>query len=94
MEKYEIMYILKANLGEEERKAEIEKVHKTLTDNGATITSVNEWGVREFAYLIKEEAKGYYVVLDVTSEPAGLKEFTRLARLNPNMLRNLITVKK
>ncbi len=94
MEKYEIMYILKANLGEEERKTEIEKVHKTLTDHGAKIEKVNEWGVREFAYVLKEETKGYYVVLDVESEPAGLKEFTRLAKLNPNMLRNLITVRK
>jgi small subunit ribosomal protein S6 len=94
MTKYEIMYILKANLGEAECKAEIEKVHKTLTDHGAVITNVNEWGVREFAYLLKEEAKGYYVVLDVEAEPESLKEFTRLAKLNPNMLRNLITVRK
>ena len=74
MGKYEIMYILSANLDDAARKAEIEKLHGILTANSATIRNVNEWGVREFAYPIKKLTKGYYVILKVTAEPEGLKE--------------------
>ena len=91
MKKYEVMYILKADLEEEARKAEIEKLHGILTANTATIRNVNEWGVREFAYPIKKLTKGYYVILKVTAEPEGLKEFDRLAKLDNQVIRFLIT---
>ena len=54
MKKYEIMYIVKADLDEAARKAEIEKLHAILTDNGSKITNVNEWGLRDFAYPIND----------------------------------------
>lgn len=91
MEKYEIMYILSATLDDAARKAEIEKLHGILTANSATIRNVNEWGVREFAYPIHKLTKGYYVVLKVTAEPEGLKEFDRLAKLDNQVIRFLIT---
>ena len=94
MGKYEIMYILSADLDDAARKAEIEKLHGILTANNATIKNVNEWGVREFAYPIKKRTKGYYVVLKLTAEPEGLKEFDRLARLDNQVIRFLITVDK
>ena len=92
MKKYEIMYILKA-LDEESLKAANEKVQGVLTNNGATIVKVDEWGLREFAYPIDDEVKGYYYVMEVEAEEFALNEFTRKGRHNPDLLRNLITVK-
>ena len=43
MKKYEIMYILMPDLGEEATKAEIDVLNKILTDNGGSITGINEW---------------------------------------------------
>ena len=63
MKKYEIMYILKASLDDAARKAEVDKLHGIITSNGGKIADVNEWGLREFAYPIKKETKGYYVVI-------------------------------
>jgi small subunit ribosomal protein S6 len=94
MKKYEIMYIVKADLEEEARKAEIEKLHAILTSNGGKITNVNEWGLRNFAYPINDMLKGYYVVIKVTTDDAALKEFVRLSKINPNVVRHLITVDK
>lgn len=91
MKKYELMYIVK-DLEEEARKAEIEKLHAILTDKGAKITSVNEWGLRNFAYPINDMLKGYYVVLKVTADKAALDEFARLAKIDSNVVRHLITV--
>ncbi len=92
MKKYEIMYILKSTLEEADRKAEVEKLAKLLTNNGAKVTKTNEWGMRDLAYEIKKEKKGYYVVLKVEAETAALKEFDRLTKIDSNVLRYLITV--
>lgn len=92
MKKYEIMYILKANLEDAQRKEVIEKVHSLLTNEGAKVTNVNEWGLRDLAYPIKKETKGYYVVIKVECEPNATKEFDRKTKINNNVLRYLITV--
>ena len=92
MKKYEIMYILKANLEDTQRKEVIEKLHSLLTNEGAKVTNVNEWGLRDLAYPIKKETKGYYVVIKVECEPNATKEFDRKTKINNNVLRYLITV--
>ena len=92
MKKYELMYIVKDGLDEAARKAEIEKLHGILTSNGAKIGEVKEWGLRQFAYPINKEIKGYYVIVKLTAEPAALDEFARLAKINQNVVRHLFTV--
>ncbi len=92
--KYEIMYILKPELAADAIKAENESLQKILTDNGATVTKVDEsMGLRELAYEIKKCKKGYYVVLSFeTSDNKAINEFDRLTRVNSNVLRFLLTV--
>ena len=92
MKKYELMYIVKDGLDEAARTAEIEKLHGILTSNGAKINDVKEWGLRNFAYPINKQVKGYYVVLKLTAEDAALNEFSRLAKINQNVVRRLFTV--
>ncbi|MCQ2793925.1 MAG: 30S ribosomal protein S6 [Bacilli bacterium] len=92
MKKYEIMYILKADLDDAARKKEVSKLHEILTKNGAKITKVDEWGVKDFAYEIKDQKKGYYVVLKVLTDAAVLNEFSRLVRIDEHVIRYLITV--
>ena len=93
MKKYEIMYILKADLDDATRKAQFEKLHGHLTKSGAKITKVNEMGLRDLAYPIKKMTKGYYVVIKVECESAdATKEFDRLSKIDSNVLRFLITV--
>lgn len=93
MKKYEIMYILRADLDETARNEALAKVNAILTDNGAEIVSVDEkMGLRDLAYPIDDEVKGYYVVLKVNAENVALKEFDRLVKINRNVLRHLILV--
>ncbi len=94
MKKYEIMYILKADLTEEARKAEIEKLHGILTATGGEITKVDEWGLRDFAYPIDDMLKGYYVVLKLKTNQEALNEFRRLTKIDRNVVRQLILVDK
>lgn len=92
MKKYELMYILRPSLDDDARKTVITGLHEILTKNGAKITKVDEWGLRDLAYEIKKEKKGYYVVLKIEADVEATKEFDRLAKINPNLLRHLIIV--
>ena len=94
MRKYEIMYILRADLDEAARAEVNAKLAKILTDKGAEITKTDETllGLRELAYPIKDQTKGYYVVLKVNMDNAAINEFNRLVRIDNNVLRHLITV--
>lgn len=92
MKKYEIMYILKAGLDDAARKAEVDKLHGAITSKGGKVLDVNEWGLREFAYPIKKETKGYYVVIKIEADSVALNEFDRITRFDNNVLRTLVTV--
>ena len=50
MRKYEIMYILKADLEEATRKEVMEKLASIITDNGGKVENTDEsMGLRELA---------------------------------------------
>ena len=93
MRKYEVMYILRADLDEAGRKEAIEKLNGILEGKGAKVEKVDEsMGLRDLAYEINKETKGYYVVLKVSADEAALKEFARLVSINPVVLRHLVVV--
>ena len=87
MKKYEVMYIVRPNVEEEARKALIEEMNTVFVTKNSTVDSVKEWGMRELAYEIKGETKGYYVLLNVTATPEAVKEFERIANIKENIIR-------
>lgn len=92
MKNYELMYILMPNLAEEEIKAENLALQKIITDNGGKITGVNEWGMKDLAYEIKKQTKGYYVVVTFTAESDVNAKFNSIVLLDQKVMRFLITV--
>lgn len=87
MRKYEIMYVLRADLSDEARQEAVAYYADIITKNGGTVTKTDEWGIRDLAYDIQKQSKGYYVVLEVEAGNESINEFNRLARINENTLR-------
>lgn len=87
MKKYEVMYIIRPNVDEESRKALIEEVNGVFSAKDSTVDAVKEWGMRDLAYEIKGETKGYYVLLNVNATPEAVKEFERVANIKENIIR-------
>ena len=93
MRNYEIMYILKADLDEAAREAEMNNVQALLEKNGAKVNNTDtKMGLRELAYEIKDQSKGFYVVLKVEADENALYQFNRKVKINPAVLRHLVTV--
>jgi small subunit ribosomal protein S6 len=90
MKKYEVMYILNANLEEATRQATIDSLNAIITNDGGAIEETNEWGIREFAYEIDGMTKGYYVVVTFNGTAAAVAEFERIARINKDVIRTMM----
>ncbi|CAM3054644.1 30S ribosomal protein S6 [Sporolactobacillus spathodeae] len=87
MRKYEIMYILRPDMEEDQEKAVKEKLAAILTDNGAEINEVKEMGKRRLAYEINDFNTGVYTVLYVTAGNEAINEFDRLVKINDDVIR-------
>ena len=93
MRKYEVMYILKADLDDAARKDAMDKLAAIITDNGGKFNVIYEsMGVRDLAYTIKDQTKVDYFVLKADMDNVAINEFNRLVRINPVVLRHLIVV--
>lgn len=90
--KYEAGVIFSVAGGEEAVNALKEKMNDLITKNG-TIESVDEWGKRRLAYLINDEAEGFYVFYNFESEPEFPAEFERVAKITDGILRTLVIKK-
>ena len=90
MNKYEIMFIVKADLSEDEEKATVKSFEKVLTDMGAKIVNSKDLGQKKLAYEIKKQVRGYYHLLNVECESKAVKEFDRKALIDERILRHLI----
>ena len=92
MKKYEIMFIVKPTLSEEENKKVAKNFETILTSNGANVTNFKDYGQRELAYEIKDFKNGYYYLVNLeSSEDKAIKEFDRLALISNDVIRHLIT---
>lgn len=99
MKKYEIMFIVKPTLEEEEIKKVAASFQNSLEKNKAKITNVDAWGKRSLAYEIKKGndtfRSGYYYVINIESETdKAVKEFDRLALINANIIRHIVIRKE
>ena len=90
MKKYEIMYILRSNLEQEAIKAEVEAAKNIITSNNSKVLEVKEWGLRELAYEIEHNRKGYYVVMNVEATKEAINEFNRIAGYSEKIIRHIV----
>lgn len=90
--KYEAMLIFSVKNGEEATTALVEKFKALIEANG-TVEGVDEWGKRRLAYLIDDEAEGYYAIYSFESAPEFPAELERVAKITEGVLRAM-TVKK
>ena len=90
MHKYEIMFIVKADIDEKTVNDTEKAFEKVLTDMKSKIVNVKDMGQRKLAYPIKDQVRGFYFVLNIEASAAAVKEFDRKARIDENILRHLI----
>jgi len=57
---YEIVYVMKPDLSDDERASKVARIHGLITENGGEIGEASEWGKKTLAYQIRHFTEGYY----------------------------------
>lgn len=90
MRAYEVMYIIRPELDEEQINAVIEKFKSLIENNGGEIAKLDKWGKRKLAYEIKRSREGFYVLMEYNGEAATTAELDRVFRITDDVLKYLI----
>ena len=85
---YENLFIVSLANGEAAAKETVNKF-TTLIANNAEIVEVADWGKRRLAYLINDEAEGYYTVVTFKTASDFPAELDRLFNIDENVMRSM-----
>ena len=89
MNKYELTLVVSAKIDEEARTAVVDKVKSYIEKANATITEVNECGLKKLAYEIQKMKEAFYYFIQFDAEPAAPAEIEDNIRIMENIVRFL-----
>lgn len=87
MNHYETLFIVQPEVAEPQRKETVERIKRLIEGMGGRDFVAEEWGLRDLAYLIRKQSKGFYVRLEYVSRPDVVKELERTMKLADEILR-------
>jgi small subunit ribosomal protein S6 len=90
MRRYELMVILDPELEERTVAPSLDTFLNVVRQGGGTVENVDIWGRRRLAYEIAKKTEGIYAVVDLTADPAVVKELDRQLNLNESVLRTKV----
>ncbi len=90
MKHYEVLFIVKPTLTEEEVAAKLAFVQDVIVKNGGEIVKVDEMGTRKLAYKIDKYERGVYFVIYFTAPSQLVAELTRNLRITEDIIRFLV----
>jgi len=96
LRQYEAMYIVDAELTDEQLDAVVTKFKKVVTDNGGVVGDTGKWeqGRRRLAYEIQGRREGMYILMNFEAPVDLPKELDRVFKISDDVLRHLIVRKE
>ena len=94
MNKYELLYVIDSAMEDQARTDLIAQFQTLMTNNGAAVDKVEEWGKRRLAYPIDYKTEGYYVLTTFSAAPEFPRELERNFNNDENILRYLVVRKE
>ena len=84
---YEMMYILRPDLGEEQVDQAIAKYENLLRDNGGEQIEIQHRGKRRLAYEIKRQREGVYIQMNYKAPATHVAIVERAMRISEDVIR-------
>jgi small subunit ribosomal protein S6 len=85
---YETLFVVHPEKGLR-MKEFVEKFKKVIEGQDGSLSQVDEWGVRDLAYRIEKQSRGYYTLLRYRASGRGVEELERNLKLTDGILRYL-----
>ncbi len=93
MDKYEILYIIRSTVDDDQKLKVVEKFENLVNTLGGTVESIDKWGMKKFAYEIEKQSEGYYVLMNIACTKEAQQEIDRLMRNDEAIIRQMIIKK-
>ena len=90
MRKYEVMILIDSDVDERQVPTVVDKHLETITKGGGTVDNIDIWGRRRLAYDINKKSEALYAVVQLTAEPAVVKEMDRLLYIDEQIVRTKV----
>ena len=86
MANYESVLIARQDLGASQINTLVSDLSEVIKKEGGEVVKVDNWGLKNLAYRIKKNRKGYYVLLNIVAPAKAVAEYERLVRLNEDII--------
>lgn len=93
MNHYETMYIIRPTVSEEDRNALIAKFSEIITNNGGSITGIEQQGMKKLAYEIDYIREGFYVLANFDAPATLPAELERNYKISDAIIRYIVLKK-
>lgn len=89
MRKYEVMYIIRPDVEQENVQALVDKFNGIIS-NGGEVTKTDVIGKRRLAYEINKLRDGYFVLVNFNATTEVINELDRVMKISDEVIRSLI----
>jgi len=86
---YETVFIARQDLTNTQVEAMANTFTQVIKTHKGEVSKTEFCGLRNLAYKIKKNKKGHYVLMNISSTPAGITEMERQMKLSEDILRHL-----
>jgi small subunit ribosomal protein S6 len=93
LRRYETILIAHVDLSEDELSSLIARYGAIVTGQKGILVKVERWGKRRLAYMIKKQARGFYILIDYAGESAAVNELERNLKINDKILKFMTVLK-
>jgi small subunit ribosomal protein S6 len=91
MRRYELMLVLRPDIGEDRVQAILDRTARSITSTDGVVVKVSPWGRRRLAYPIKGHREGSYHIVIFDAPPTTVVEVEQGLRITEEVLRYLVT---
>jgi len=93
LRRYETILIAHVDLSEDELSNLIDRYGGIVTGQKGILVKVERWGKRRLAYLIRKQARGFYILIDYAGVSAVVNELERNLKIDDKILKFMTVLK-
>ena len=87
MRTYETIFIIHPEVAGDAYTEVVDKYKGILSELGADMLAVEEWGSRKLAYIVQKQERGTYVLFAYEGKPEGIRELERRFRIDDKVIK-------
>jgi small subunit ribosomal protein S6 len=87
--KYEVMYILRPDVAEEDIEKLTASLEATVTKGGGKVLATDKMGMRKLAYTVRKFNDGLYMLMTLEADGAQIAELERRLRVTEQVIKFL-----